>query len=240
MGRSRSAASVVAIQHQTTQAAQIQRSVACASSRPSVFLFGFGGQSSYDDEEETFTVMRIQFGIFGDIDKWQKDLEKIAEAHDTDEEDGLHDLLLDTLQLINRKSEYVGYCATGGKIYNDPDAAEAKFKEVSFEERSKFKDETFSNVEGRVRKNPKSNYDLAGLKDLDQWMCVTMIMALERKLKLPVIDTVYDVKKATKVLAGISVDELLAFELLWTPEDPGDSYSKDELLTDYPTMVTLS
>jgi uncharacterized membrane protein len=42
------------------------------------------------------------------------------------------------------------------------------------------------------------------------------------------------------VLGGITVDELLAFEMMWTPEDEGDSYSKEELLADYPAMATLT
>jgi uncharacterized membrane protein len=46
--------------------------------------------------------------------------------------------------------------------------------------------------------------------------------------------------QAIKTLGGITVDELLAFEMMWTPEDEGDSYSKDELLADYPAMLTLS
>lgn len=42
------------------------------------------------------------------------------------------------------------------------------------------------------------------------------------------------------MLGGITVEELLAFEVMWTPEDNGDSYSKDELLADYPAMATLT
>ena len=28
-------------------------------------------------------------------------------------------------------------------------------------------------------------------------------------------------------------------EVLWTPQDPNDSYSKDELFEDFPTLHTL-
>jgi uncharacterized membrane protein len=31
----------------------------------------------------------------------------------------------------------------------------------------------------------------------------------------------------------------MAFELMWTPQQEGDSYSRDELLLDFPTLVTL-
>jgi uncharacterized membrane protein len=35
------------------------------------------------------------------------------------------------------------------------------------------------------------------------------------------------------------VDDVVAVELLWTPQEEGDSYSKDELLQDYPTLANL-
>lgn len=36
----------------------------------------------------------LQFGIFGDISKWQRDLERLSSSYDTDEEGGLHSILL--------------------------------------------------------------------------------------------------------------------------------------------------
>ncbi len=36
----------------------------------------------------------------------------------------------DVCKLISRQPEYVGYCAAGGRIYNDIREAEAKFEEV--------------------------------------------------------------------------------------------------------------
>ena len=43
----------------------------------------------------------------------------------------------------------------------------------------------------------------------------------------------------TKV-GGLPADKLVALELLWTPEEAGDTYSRDELLLDYPTLIPLS
>ncbi|GFH18747.1 uncharacterized protein HaLaN_15601, partial [Haematococcus lacustris] len=42
-----------------------------------------------------------------------------------------------------------------------------------------------------------------------------------------------------KMLGGVRVDDLLAYEMMWTPQDDGDAYSKDELLADYPTLAML-
>ena len=33
--------------------------------------------------------------------------------------------------------------------------------------------------------------------------------------------------------------QVLAVEVLWTPQDDGDYFSRDDLATDYPTLNTL-
>ena len=33
--------------------------------------------------------------------------------------------------------------------------------------------------------------------------------------------------------------QVFAVEVMWTPQDPNDSYSKDELFEDFPTLNTL-
>lgn len=213
-----------------------------AHPRPSVFLFGFGGGQQEDeyDYDEEFTVMKLQVGVFGDITKWQRNLTRLSTLYDTDREGGLHAIMMDCLQQLLRNTEFVGYCTSGGRLYDSLEEAEAKFNEVSFEERAKFKEETLVNVDGRTASMQSSNRAAPGSKDLDQWLVITFIIAVERGLKLPKAQSVFDLKAVLKTLGGITVDELLAFELLWTPQDEGESYSKDELLADYPTMVTLS
>jgi uncharacterized membrane protein len=48
-----------------------------------------------------------------------------------------------------------------------------------------------------------------------------------------------DLKESLNVLGSLSPDTLVAVELLWTPQERGDAYSKDELLLDYPSLVNL-
>ncbi|GFH13379.1 uncharacterized protein HaLaN_09253 [Haematococcus lacustris] len=106
-----------------------------------------------DEEEERCTVIKLQVGVFGDIAKWQRDLERLSSLYDTDEEGGLHAIFQETLQLVLRNMEYVSYATSGGRVFNDIDQAESKFNEVSFEERSKFKEETLTNVDGRMARS---------------------------------------------------------------------------------------
>lgn len=64
-------------------------------------------------------------------------------------------------------------------------------------------------------------------------------MAAEAPLKLPKIRSTQDVQKALGLIGGLGLDDVVAVELLWTPQEEGDSYSKDELLHDYPSLVYL-
>lgn len=37
----------------------------------------------------------------------------------------------------------------------------------------------------------------------------------------------------------LSVVQILAVEVMWTPQDENDTYTRDELFLDYPTLNTL-
>lgn len=47
-----------------------------------------------------------------------------------------------------------------------------------------------------------------------------------------------DLKECLTKLGGLAAEDIIAGELLWTPQGD-ESYSKDELLTDYPGLVNL-
>jgi uncharacterized membrane protein len=48
-----------------------------------------------------------------------------------------------------------------------------------------------------------------------------------------------DLKDSLAELGSMSPDFIVAVELLWTPQERGDAYSKDELLIDYPGLMNL-
>ncbi|KXZ42946.1 hypothetical protein GPECTOR_110g239 [Gonium pectorale] len=207
-----------------------------AVSRPSVYFFGFGGGDD-DVYDEEYTVVKLQVGLFGDVRKWQKDLERLSELFDTDDEESLHFILQETVTKLLRNMEYCAYGQTAGKVFDNLEDCERKFNQVSLEERTKFKEETYSNVDGRRRTRSMeiSPSDVG----MDAWLCATLVVAVEGKLKLPKVSSLADMRKALTGLGSVTPDSLLAFELLWTPQAEGDSYSKDELLADFPTLALL-
>lgn len=48
-----------------------------------------------------------------------------------------------------------------------------------------------------------------------------------------------DLRKALTTLAALPPEDVIAAELLWTPQEEGDFYSKEELLADYPGLNNL-
>jgi uncharacterized membrane protein len=49
-----------------------------------------------------------------------------------------------------------------------------------------------------------------------------------------------DLEAALKEMAATTSDYLLVFELLWSPQDPSDSLTYDELLTEYTDMLQIA
>jgi uncharacterized membrane protein len=71
------------------------------------------------------------------------------------------------------------------------------------------------------------------------WLAITLILVVDFDLELPKIRSQADLRKALNVLAALSPEDVVAAELLWTPQEEGDTYSKDELLLEYPGLVNL-
>lgn len=212
---------------------QPSRQVACqalARDMPRVMFFG-------RQEDPDLTVAKLQVGVFGKVDQFQRELDRIAGVLDSDDEDAMGELVHDTVVMLTRNLEYCSYAHTALFMTDDFDELEQKYNQASLKERSKFKQETLSNVGGR--------YTTASLKEsgadvgLDKWLCITLIMACEATVKLPKIRSLEDLRESLTLLGSLPPDVIVAVELLWTPQERGDSYAKDELLQDYPQLVNL-
>lgn len=115
------------------------------------------------------------------------------------------------------------------------DNAEAKFNQVSMEERGKFQKETLSNVGGRTT---RSAAKVTG-DGMSEMIVVTLIAAVDGKLTPGDMQSQEDLKSNLDLLGSVPSDRLLALEVLWTPQDENDYFTKEELVTDYPTLNML-
>lgn len=185
-----------------------------------------GGRSS---------VTKLQVGLLGSARTLQRDLERIAGRADTNTPDGLHFVLQETVLALLRNPDYCVYGEGSTKNPRGLDGAEEAFNEVVMEERGKFKEETLVNVSGRSRRSSMKSRS-SGMSEL---IVVTLVVAAEGGSKIPKVSDREELKSALNKLGALRSEQILAVEVMWTPQDEDDSYTKDELFLDYPTLNSL-
>ena len=110
------------------------------------------------------------------------------------------------------------------------------FNEASMEERAKIEDETLVNVKGRKKAAARTAAaDGVG----NEYIVVTVIVAADGAVKMPSIQNLEDLKTALKRLGALRAQGVQAVEVLWTPQEDGDSLTQEELSRDFPTLKSL-
>lgn len=193
------------------------------------------------DSNPTVSVTRVQVGLLAEARDLQAELNRIAELADTNSPEGRVQVLQEASLALLRHPEYWVY-AGGGTQQSRLASAEAEFNRFALAERSKFSEETLSNVNNQLKSaTPKAelpvgdgsnNSDLA-VKDPGEYIVVTLIAATLGKLQLPTINSTDDLRQTLRQFGSIPSDKLLAIEVLWTPQAEGDTLSSDDLLAEY-------
>jgi uncharacterized membrane protein len=196
--------------------------------------------------EETYnpnvSVSKLQVALLADARTLQTDLNRIAQAADTGSAAGLAQVLQETTLSLLRHPEYWVYGSSSSQL-TKMDAAELQFNRLALTERSKFSEETLSNVNNQLRQasdRPALGSTGALATTLPdqpgEYIVVTLITASQGKLDLPEVHSTQDLRRALSQLGSIGGDSLVALEVLWTPQADGDTLSADELLAEYPDL----
>mmetsp|Transcript_36760 Transcript_36760/g.65821 ORF Transcript_36760/g.65821 Transcript_36760/m.65821 type:complete len:432 (-) Transcript_36760:198-1493(-) len=181
------------------------------------------------------SVVKLQVGLLGMARGLQADLDRIAGRADTSDPEGLQYVLQETVLALLRNPDYCIYGYSESSKANGLDDAESKFNEQSMGERSKFSSETLVNFGGRSKRGASgSTSDMS-----NELIVVTVVAAVDGRVKLPPISSLPDLKAALNKLGSVPADGLLAVEVLWTPQEEGDSFTRDEIVTDYPMLNQL-
>lgn len=197
--------------------------------------------SGYELGSPTVSVAKLQVGLLSEARSLQADLNRIAEVADTGSTTGLAQVLQETTLALLRHPEYWVYAGGQTQLTNLP-AAENQFNRLALAERSKFSAETLSNVDNLLKHGADqqalpSTGELATLdKDPGEYIVVTLLLAAQGKLQLPSVNSSQDLRQAISQLGSVSSDNLLALEVLWTPQAEGDTLSSDEVIALYPDL----
>ncbi len=190
-------------------------------------------------------INKIQIGLLAQARDLQRDLNRIGQTANTGSTEGLTKVLQESTLALLRHPEYWVY-ASAESEQSQLTSAEAKFNHLALKERSKFQAETLSNVKQELQQAStatlvKSEEYISD--DLSQapgeYILVTLLVASQGKLKLPKVTSGDDLRQILNQLGAISSDQLLALEVLWTPQAEGDTLTSDDLVAAYPDLKLL-
>ena len=203
---------------------------------------GVGGEGGYGTSSKV-SVAEVQVGLLANARELQPELNRLALTADTSTASGRATVLQEATLALLRHPEYWVYGATNSEKAS-LEAAEAKFNQFSLTERSKFTEETLSNVDNVI--DDDSQKALGGetqegaiqLKEGDsgEYIVATIIVGATGNLDLPAINGTEDMRQALQQIGGLGSDRLLAVEILWTPQADGDTLTSDDILAYYPNL----
>lgn len=187
----------------------------------------------------------MQVGLLADARGLQSELNHIAESADTNAPEGRAEILQEATLALLRHPEYWVY-AGGSSQQARLTSAEAEFNRLALAERSKFTEETLSNVNNQLKAaRPKAALTPASQGgELDnptrlitegpgEYIIVTLLAATLGKVQLPAINSANDLRQALRQIGSLPSEQLLAIEVLWTPQAEGDTLTADDLLAEY-------
>lgn len=197
-----------------------------------------GGAAGGELDNDTVTISKIQVALLANAREIQTALTNVSLEVDTDTADGLLLLLQESALALLRMPESWSHVLASSQTAKSRDAAEAIFNQISIAERSKFSVETLTNVGGRV--NRRNSFKPDPDEDPASYIVVTLLVGTAHDQPLfSQIRTEQELKDTLEKLAAIPSNYLMVFELLWSPQDPSDSLTADELLTEYTDMLPL-
>ncbi|HIK43656.1 MAG TPA: DUF1517 domain-containing protein [Leptolyngbyaceae cyanobacterium M65_K2018_010] len=186
-------------------------------------------------------VAKLQVGLLAQARALQDDLNRIALSADTGTTQGLAKLLQETTLALLRHPDYWVYGASEDKQTRLL-SAEQEFNRYTLSARSKFTQETLSNVNSQLTQAQPpavltgANGDGAAP---GEYIVATLVVATQGQLDLPEIHSLEDLRRALGQIGAISSDNLLAVEVLWTPQQSGETLSADEMVAEYPELKLL-
>lgn len=197
----------------------------------------------YDDPPTTVTTVKV--GLLSSARDLQADLDALTRVANTSSARGLAEVLREVSVALVRNPDYWSHAAISS-VERPLSGAESEFGSRSLSERVKLEDETLSNVAGRgvrtsVRRRRPGEEDLLRYGP-GEYIVVTLVVAATGGLAraLPKrINNVTDLRRALTALAGVGTDDVQACEVLWAPQEGGDTLTEREMLTDHPELLRI-
>ena len=210
-----------------------------------VVVRGFRGATADDDyaapvsNNPPVAVVKLQVGLLAEARALQDDLNRLATTADTGTSQGLAKLLQETTLALLRHPDYWAYAASEDKQTRLL-TAEQEFNRYTLSARSRFSAETLSNVNNQITQAaPQARLTDGADQVPGEYILATVVVATQGKLDLPTIYSSADLRQALSQIGAVSSENLLAVEVLWTPQQSGETLSADELVVQYPELKLI-
>jgi len=210
-----------------------------------VVVRGFRGATADDDyaapvsNNPPVAVVKLQVGLLAEARALQDDLNRLATTADTGTSQGLAKLLQETTLALLRHPDYWAYAASEDKQTRLL-TAEQEFNRYTLSARSRFSAETLSNVNNQITQAaPQALLTDGADQAPGEYILATVVVATQGKLDLPTIYSSADLRQALSQIGAVSSENLLAVEVLWTPQQSGETLSADELVVQYPELKLI-
>lgn len=195
-----------------------------------------GNKSDRERDNNIVTISKLQVALFAEAKDVQKQLSELSLSIDTNTDEGLVELLRESVLVLLRNGDYWNYVLSSSNSLHI-DKAESAFQKLSVAERSKFSAETLSNFEGKIQQREAISPDE---NDVAAYIVVTLILGTaDDKPLFEKIHSKEELQLVLENLASMRDDYLMKFELLWSPQTEEDSLTYDELITEYTDMIKL-
>ncbi|KAF5784433.1 hypothetical protein HanXRQr2_Chr11g0519491 [Helianthus annuus] len=170
-----------------------------------------------DENRVEISVLKLQVGLSGIARSLQKDLNQIAETADTSTPKGF------------------GHILQGGSEKGSRRITNARKDLMNFLKKKGI------NLTRRLWSTSTTSESKVEVSDAvcNKYVVVTIIVAASGAHELPPIKTRELVKIALQKLASISSNNILAVEVLWTPQKENDTLTEQNMLQDYPLLHPL-
>jgi uncharacterized membrane protein len=187
---------------------------------------------------ERYAVVKCQLALLSTARSLQRELQTYASTGSTDTVAGLASALQDVVMALMRHSDYWRYGVVQVQPAATLDDAERAFNQVVSQERAKLSEELTVNVDGVRRQAPDS--ERAPSNEVGQYLVVSLIVATGYpEFTAYQTPSPKDIEGTLQRLSTLLTSDLLALEVMWSPENPDDSLTEDELIAEYPELSAL-
>ncbi|MEG4235630.1 DUF1517 domain-containing protein [Microcoleus sp. Pol11C3] len=202
-------------------------------------IYYYRPQSRAQNKKPIFAVSKLQVAMLvGSCPGVQSQLTELTLSCDVESATDRAEFLLESVLIVLRVRENWTHVCASSQIFASREEAAQIFNQLSLQERSKLSVETQSFVNGDICH--RQSVSVAN-SEPGEYIVVTFLIGTEEVR--PLFGDILDIGKlkiALEKSAATPAENLLIFELIWSPQEETDSLSGDELLGSYPELIRLS